>query len=344
MIQKSEDLKKIMENLSILIFYIKFSSEKLGLHDINKSSESFFCELFNILLNTSFERTETKKGKNFVAIDLFDDCNFTAMQITSDGSNEKLSTTLEKFKNRKLYEKYKVLYHFVIGEKHYNHRSKLGFTKDNFNMYVKIFEEHGISFEVRLIDMFDLLPMIDANDAQKVHEVYEYIRVNIKHPIDSLISRAYGRKDSVKKIVPFTANSFIKHLKIEEDQKDVVKKDLSELNNVLLMLEKKTTRKFLYTAIHLIDYEGGRTKNLEFDPLAIKRILGMTDQELDAEMRILVQLNLIDKNSWEYNNVCILSYSDSVGDDLLRIIYSYCILKRINIEKVFYDVDFSLLD
>ncbi|SME51261.1 hypothetical protein BACERE00185_05673 [Bacillus mobilis] len=42
MIKRLEEIEDIMKGLSVLQYYIKFSSNKLGLHDINKACDLSF--------------------------------------------------------------------------------------------------------------------------------------------------------------------------------------------------------------------------------------------------------------------------------------------------------------
>lgn len=169
MIRRLEEIEDIMKGISLLQYYIKFSSNKLGLHDINKACEPFFCELFNILWDTKFKRLEYDE-KNHPGIDLGDKKNLFSMQITTDGSKAKLWNTINKFESHKLYEKYDLLIHFIVGEKHYSSRrtDEIQFKRLKHNIFVTKRLIDGFEYEVQIMDLMDLILLIDEEESDRV--------------------------------------------------------------------------------------------------------------------------------------------------------------------------------
>ncbi|MFD2881073.1 SMEK domain-containing protein [Paenibacillus rhizoplanae] len=64
-----KDLEDIMKGLSLLQYYVRFSSNKLGLHSINKLCEPFCGTFFNRMYGF---KLKTIEKKNYPAIDLKD--------------------------------------------------------------------------------------------------------------------------------------------------------------------------------------------------------------------------------------------------------------------------------
>jgi len=344
MMHRKKHLEDIMANLSILNYYVKFSSKKLGLYDVNIHCEQFFCELFNIVWDKEFIKAQTK-SKNQPAIDLIDEHNEIAMQITSDGSNDKISDTIKMFEKMKLNKKYNLLYHFVVGEKHYNEKSRGGFKKEKLNIFYKDNNEgknEKYPYQIVLFDLYDLILEIDERSNEKVSEIHTYIMRSIRQPLNEL-QRDYYSSDT-EDVIPFNAASLIAFYSIDEDYIKEFQNDLLNLVECLNNLEKGSSRRFLYEAINLISFEDGKTRHLEINPMIVGRKLNLNQEELGAELNILFHYEIADAEIWDYERKFQLNYTDSAGDNLLFDVYSYCKLNNINLKSVFYDVDFSLLN
>ncbi|MGL6103421.1 MAG: SMEK domain-containing protein, partial [Exiguobacterium acetylicum] len=291
-----------------------------------------------------FIKAQTK-SKNQPAIDLIDEHNKIAMQITSDGSNGKIKGTIEMFEKMKLNKKYNTLYHFVVGEKHYNEKSQGGFKKAELNIFYKDNNEdenEKYPYQIVLFDLYDLILKIDEQNNEKVSEIHSYIMRSIRQPLNEL-QRNYYSIDT-EDVTPFDAASLIDFYSIDKDYIKEFQKDLLNLANCLNNLEKGNSRKFLYEAINLIPFEDGKTRHLEIDPIIVGRKLNLNHEELGAELKILFHYEIADADIWDYEQKFVLNYTDSAGNELLFDIYSYCKLNDINLKSVFYDVDFSLLN
>ncbi|HDZ4952836.1 TPA: SMEK domain-containing protein, partial [Campylobacter jejuni] len=94
-----EDIIKIIQWFSELSSKIKLSN-KLNLTDINICCENDFSQILNNIYNWKLYNIN-KQCKNAEAIDLIDNENRIAIQITSNTSTKKIKNTIDKFKKTK---------------------------------------------------------------------------------------------------------------------------------------------------------------------------------------------------------------------------------------------------
>ena len=83
--------------------------------DINKDCETLSKNILNIIYNCNFENMNINQ-KNYPAIDLGDLKNGIAIQVTSEGTSDKIKNTIETFVSKNMYEKYKNLKFFFLCE------------------------------------------------------------------------------------------------------------------------------------------------------------------------------------------------------------------------------------
>lgn len=82
-------------------------STAMSLYDINLICENLFCGIFKEIYEFSGLRNLNEdEKKNYPGIDLADDQNRVAIQVTSDKTLEKVKDTIRKVKAHKLHEKY----------------------------------------------------------------------------------------------------------------------------------------------------------------------------------------------------------------------------------------------
>jgi hypothetical protein len=111
----SRIVASIAEQLSGLSRYVTVINS-MGLYDINKGAEDFFCHLLNIGLGLRLENLNTIKP-NYPAIDLGDTSNRICIQVTSENTSSKLLETLRKFEELNFSKDYGNLIFLVISDK-----------------------------------------------------------------------------------------------------------------------------------------------------------------------------------------------------------------------------------
>ncbi|WP_299181966.1 SMEK domain-containing protein [uncultured Neptuniibacter sp.] len=112
---RQELQKSIIKSLSWLSNEVSINN-KLNLTDINVHSENFYRDLLNLAFD--FELININIiDQNATAIDLGDEINSFAIQVTSTSKLDKTKHTVEKFVEKKMYEQYDRLVILNIVEK-----------------------------------------------------------------------------------------------------------------------------------------------------------------------------------------------------------------------------------
>lgn len=157
-----EKITKIIQWFSQQSSFIKLNN-KLNLNDINIHKEFEFMQILNLLYGYNLESTNTKKS-NFPAIDLIDNKNKIAIQVTSDTSINKIKYTLEKIKNTN-YKDYKIFFLYLCDETPKNTLKKI----DEFNCKCLSFIDLIREFQNNQKAINEFLFKIEQKD------VYEYL-------------------------------------------------------------------------------------------------------------------------------------------------------------------------
>lgn len=97
-------IKSIISSLTWLSTQVSVNN-KLNLTDINVHSENFYRDLLNLAFDYKFENINIVES-NAAAIDLGDEVNKIAIQVTSTSTLAKTKHTVTKFIEKKLYKKY----------------------------------------------------------------------------------------------------------------------------------------------------------------------------------------------------------------------------------------------
>ena len=123
---------KIVKYLTLLNYEVEILNS-LNLTHLNIYAEKFYADLFNLSFGYNL-KCNTKS--NDVAIDLSDDINSIAIQITSNATTTKYHDTLEKFLKNNLHEKYTKLIIIVLGSQNINLQTKT-IVRDIFQFNIK---------------------------------------------------------------------------------------------------------------------------------------------------------------------------------------------------------------
>ena len=161
----SELLYKLCENVQRL--------NSLNYYDINISSENFFIHLLNLIFGWNL-KNENFTRRNTAAIDLTDDDNRIAIQVTSNDSAEKIRNTIKKFREDKLYERYDRLIVVVI-KKRKSYTAEFGSVLQGKFAFDK-------KKDIFTID--ELIHKIQEIGYRKAAEVCEYLEFQIGTVMD----------------------------------------------------------------------------------------------------------------------------------------------------------------
>lgn len=167
MSKTQEYQKKIADKLAFLESKLKAYSG-LQLRDENIAMEDVVCRLLNLMYGYSLVNLNIGKG-NYPGIDLGDEHNRIAVQVTSDNSREKVRETIRKFREHGYGEQYDRLIIFVLG------------TRRNFS---KAFETDGVPFtdEEDIWDFNTLTGMLKGFNLEKLEQIHRHLEREYPQP------------------------------------------------------------------------------------------------------------------------------------------------------------------
>ena len=156
-----EMLDKIKQMLTSLVSQIALDS-MLNCHNINIMAENYMAILFNEILGYSLKNANALSGKaNQPAFDLIDKNNRILVQVTSDNSLGKITSTLEKMEKMPEYNGWHLMFVILAHKKTTHTSSKLQSKK-----YFVEFD-----YQKDIFDMTDVINMISA-EQDLVERVY----------------------------------------------------------------------------------------------------------------------------------------------------------------------------
>ncbi len=161
MLRKESLIKFITFKLTHLQTYIK-TLGKIRFFDQNIVSEDFFAGLLNAVYDYSLVNLN-HTDLNAVAIDLGDETNRIAVQVTSERSKAKVQKTVDKFVEYGLVKYYDRLIVLIIGDR----------TGDYETLTVS--DEMTFSGKDDVIDIADLIKKINQLDVGKLKSIAEYL-------------------------------------------------------------------------------------------------------------------------------------------------------------------------
>lgn len=148
---RAKTISRINELLSRFVAEVKIANEN-NLYDLNIHAENVIIPLLNRLYGLVLENAN-KKRKNYPSVDLVDEINKVAFQVTSTANNEKIKHTLVEFNKHKLYEKFDFLYLYILTEKQKSYSGK-GFDEI-------IEERFSFNKDKNIIDYSDVIKKIE---------------------------------------------------------------------------------------------------------------------------------------------------------------------------------------
>lgn len=152
----------IDEKLHILSRRIE-SNGKLNMLQLHNHAESFYTHFFNLLYNYNL-RNLNKSLQNVEAIDLIDENNKIAIQVSATSSKQKIEIALSK-ESLKKYPQYTFKF--------------ISISKDATNLRKKIYDnKSSFAFNPKtdIVDISFLLSEIYNLDINKLKEIYEFIK------------------------------------------------------------------------------------------------------------------------------------------------------------------------
>lgn len=165
--KRAELLRIVTHYLTQLRVSVEVSNS-LNLQDLNVHAEAFFRDLLNLALDYRLTNINIVE-KNARAIDLGDEANRIAIQVTSTTDFSKVKHTLGVFIKANLQSKYDRLIVLIIGAKKSYRETSLG-DPSTFSM----------SVTDDVWDVADLLRMIGNLDLDKLQACQDFLRKELR--------------------------------------------------------------------------------------------------------------------------------------------------------------------
>lgn len=130
----------------------------LNLYDANLFSEYSICDILNAIFDYQLKNVNPIV-KNHPSIDLADDYNRIAVQVTSTKSKPKIQSTLDKFFENNLEKKYDELFVIILGKKQKTYSD------------IQIKKQFNFDKEQHILDFKDLLKFINFLPTRRIEKI-----------------------------------------------------------------------------------------------------------------------------------------------------------------------------
>lgn len=197
-------LKNIAENLALLSREVSILNA-VNLYDINIIAEDFFPGLLNLIYGYELKNANHLE-KNAPSIDLIDQKNRIAVQVTSDNSSTKIKHTIEEFNKSQAYHLYDRLVVLILTQK---------------KKYSSNFDTQGLfSFE-KARDIWDvekLIKDIRELETAQIKNVSDYLSEELYNKYYSVRETQAGEVDTIIDLIEYISQ----HRKVNKDRETTV--------------------------------------------------------------------------------------------------------------------------
>lgn len=197
-------LKNIAENLALLSREVAILNV-VNLYDINIIAEDFFPGLLNLIYGYELQNANHFE-KNAPAIDLVDQKNRIAVQVTSDNSSAKIRHTIEEFNKNQAYNLYDRLVVLKLTQK---------------KNYSTNFDTQGrFSFD-KASDIWDvekLIKDIRKLETEQVKSISEYLSEELCNRYYSVRETQAGEVDTIIDLIEYISQ----HRKVNKNRETMV--------------------------------------------------------------------------------------------------------------------------
>jgi len=191
--KRKADLEKIISLLSHLQLCVK-NSNSISLTDINIIAEDFFRDLLNLIYDLNLKNINLIEGKNFPAIDLVDENKKIVYQVTSDSSKRKIKYTINKFIENKLFQKYKILFFMIIGDKK-RYKSKFD-TKGKF-----VFDESK-----HIKGIVDVINDVRSFRGEKITKILNFLETELEPKLYSAEGTVANEIETIMDLIEYLSD------------------------------------------------------------------------------------------------------------------------------------------
>lgn len=204
MMNKEVYLKNIAENLALLSREVAILNA-VNLYDINIIAEDFFPGLLNLIYGYELQNANHFE-KNAPAIDLIDQKNRIAVQVTSDNSSAKIRHTIDEFNKNQAYNLYDRLVVLILTQK---------------KNYSTNFDTQGrFSFD-KASDIWNvekLIKDIRKLETEQVKSISEYLSEELCNRYYSVRETQAGEVDTIIDLIEYISQ----HRKVNKNRETMV--------------------------------------------------------------------------------------------------------------------------
>lgn len=197
-------LKNIAENLALLSREVSILNA-VNLYDINIIAEDFFPGLLNLIYGYELKNANHLE-KNAPAIDLIDQKNRIAVQVTSDNSSTKIKHTIEEFNKSQAYHLYDRLVVLILTQK---------------KKYSSNFDTQGLFPFEKARDIWDvekLIKDIRELETAQIKNVSDYLSEELYNKYYSVRETQAGEVDTIIDLIEYISQ----HRKVNKDRETTV--------------------------------------------------------------------------------------------------------------------------
>ena len=157
-------LNKIRSYLAAIETNVKLSNID-GYYDINRKLEDIIARLLNLIYGYKFVNANRIES-NFPAVDLIDDDNRIAVQVTSDNSYTKINKTFDVFFNskKKIFDKYDTVKFFMLKGK-----------MEKYDIKKIPIKTKGFNVDEDILDNENLLRMISDFKIEQLQVIEQFL-------------------------------------------------------------------------------------------------------------------------------------------------------------------------
>lgn len=307
---RKDIFEKILTDISILRFIVK-SNVKDCHYDINHECENFYRDLLNDLYDWKLSNLNAK-DRNAKGIDLIDEENKIAIQVTSNDSSTKIQDTIKKFEETYSKNDYELYVLNILTKKNYP-RAEFKF-KDGSEYDLKKYN----------IDVDDILCAIDNCPIKKMEIISKNVEANLGYYKTFL-----AKGSSLSETFETKAKKHSTLAGIHDYIDDEIKKDFDALYNDLCSVPTEQ-RKSVYVFLKKCEEEDNM---LLLDPEAFNGFIA------DASLSKNSINEFISSEKILWFNCTKISCWKTDAFRILKLIKDDSLL-----ERIITGPDFSLLD
>ncbi|RMO80029.1 hypothetical protein ALQ33_01991 [Pseudomonas syringae pv. philadelphi] len=328
---------------------------RLGLSDLSVFSENFFCDILNIVEKLDLVNTNEDRA-NEPGVDLGDEKEKIAYQVTSTKTSEKIKNTLKKitFVQRKKYNRFVVL---IIGEKQGQYDAVVNALRDRSTSEI----DPSITFnpDTDIVDLTDLARKVVGlpfSDIQRLHRLVQdqmgLVKIDLQVPDTDGQYETSGYKlweplpipklGDGTKFAAWEAQFRGAEYVLTKDDTRAAREAIEELSGRLHKLPR-ITREF-FAMLH----ERADKNNLRFTDhrsLFIDSVY-KTYPSAEIELSLLIAQNLldIDRDPLPFREYIPgeIGLRMGLGDDGFRLgFYDFVVEEKLSFRRILGDLDFS---